>query len=89
MESLLELLTKKKPDVLQASNVHFVTNAISDSVSPISIWNITNRLIRYHFSFGSIVKNLKERQRFSDQMNRNRFDLTLAKRYWDFFTIDI
>ena len=31
----------------------------------------------------SVVNNLKERQLFSDQMNRNRFDLILARRYYN------
>ena len=47
-----------------------------------------NQLGSYDFSFGLVVNNLKERQRFSDEMNRNRFDLILARRYWNCSTID-
>ena len=67
----------KKPDILQA---HSVINAIGDSISSISIWNIENQLGKYDFS---IVNNLKGRQLFPDQIKRNHFDLILARHYWN------
>ena len=88
-ESLREILTKRRSQTFcKPVDVHFVTNAIGKSISSISIWNIVNQLGRYDFSFGLVVNNLKERQRFSDQMNRNRFDLILARHYWNCSTID-
>ena len=78
VESLLEILTKRKRQTFcKPADVHFVTNSIGESITSISIWNIVNQFGRYDFSFGLVVNNLKERQRFSDQMNRNRFDLVL------------
>ena len=35
-----------------------------------------------------VVDNLKVRQLFSDQMNRNRLDLILARRYYNCSTIE-
>ena len=88
-ESLREILTKRRSQTFcKPVDVHFVTNAIGESIYLISIWNIVNQLGRYDFSFGSVVNNLKERQRFTDQMNRNRFDLILATRYWNCSTIE-
>ena len=89
VESLLEMLTKRRSQTFcKPVDVHFVTNVIGESIYSISIWNILNHLGRYDFSFGLVVNNLKERQRFSDHMNRNRFDLILARHYWNCFTID-
>ena len=76
----------KKPDVLQACSIHSMTNAIGESISSIRIWNIVNKVGKYDFSCGSVVNNLTERQLFSDQMNRNHFDLILARRYWNLST---
>ena len=47
-----------------------------------------NQLGKYDFSYGSVVNNLKERQLCSNPMNRNRFDLILVRRYWNFSTIE-
>ena len=66
--------------------MHFtssVANAIGGSISSISIWNIVNQLGKYDFSCMLVAYNLKERQIFSDQMNKNRFDLILATRSWN------
>ena len=81
VESLLEILTKKR------SHVQSVTNAIGESIYSISIWNIVNQLGKYDLSCGSVVNNLKERQLFLYQMNRNRFDLILDRRYWNYSTM--
>ena len=59
----------------------YVTNAISESISSINIWNIVNQLGKYDTSCGTVVNDLKERHLFSDQVNRNQFDLILARRY--------
>ena len=47
-----------------------------------------NQLAKYNFSYEWVVNNLKKKQLFSDQMNRNRFDLSLARRYWNCSTIE-
>ena len=44
VESLLEILTKRRNQVLYKSlDVHSMTNAIGKSISSISIWNIVNQ----------------------------------------------
>ena len=74
------IIKKKKQDVLQACRcLHSVTNAKDESISSISIWNIVNQLGKYNFCCGLVVNNVKQRQYFSDQINRNRFDLVFAK----------
>ena len=58
------------------------------SISPISIWNIANKLGKYDFiSCRWVISNFKARQLFSDQMNRNLFDLVLAAVYRNCSTI--
>ena len=79
---------KKKPDVLQACRCPLCDKAICESIFSIRIWNIVNQLGKYDFSCGSVVSNLKEKQLFSDKMNRNRFDLILARHYWNFSTTE-
>ena len=59
-----------------------MTNA-GESISSISLYNIVNQLGKHDFSYGSIVNNLKDRKRFSDQMNRNRFDPIQVRRDWN------
>ena len=86
VESLLEILPKRT--FYKPVDVDFVTNAIGENNSSISIWNIVNQLGKYDLSCWSVVYNLKERQLFSDQMNRNRFDLILGRRYWNCSTIE-
>ena len=68
--------------------IQSLTNAIEESISSISIWNILNHLGKYDFSCGWVVNNLKESQIFSDLMNRNRFDSILARRYWSCSAIE-
>ena len=36
----------------------------------------------------SVVNNLREKKFFPAQMNRNRFDLIVARSYWNFSTIE-
>ena len=69
-------------------DVHSVRNAMGKCMSSISIWNIVNHLDKHDFSCRSVVDNLKEMQLFSDQINRNHFDLILARRYWNCSTIE-
>ena len=69
-------------------DVHSVTNAIGESFFSINVWNIVNQLDRHDFFCESVVNNLKEKQVFSDQMNRNLFDLILAGHYWNCSTIE-
>ena len=71
VESLLEILTKRRSQVFyKPVDVHSVTNAIGESISSITMWNIVNQLGKFDFSCGSVVNHLKERQFFSDQMNK-------------------
>ena len=80
VESLLELLTKRRSQTFyKPLNVCYVKIAIRENISWISIWNIVNSLVSFFFE--SVKNKLKERQLFSDQMNRKHFDLILAKRY--------
>ena len=84
VESLLEILTKRRGQTFYRSiDVHSVTNAIDESISLISIWNIVNQVGKYEFFYGSVVNNFIERQLFRDQMNRNCLDLILDRYYWN------
>ena len=84
VESLLEILTKRRIQTFyKPIDVYFVTNVIGESISSIRMWNIVNQLGKHNFSCGQIlfrqvVSNLRGRKLFSNQMNRNRFDLILA-----------
>ena len=40
------------------------------------------------FSCESVVNNLKEKKLFPAQVNRNCFDLILARRYWNCSTME-
>ena len=71
VESLREILTKRRSQTFyKPVDVQSVTNAICESISSIRIWNIVNQLGKHDFLCG-----------FSDQMNRNRFGLSLPRRY--------
>ena len=84
VESLLEILAKRRGQTFYRSiDVHSVTNAIDESISLISIWNIVNQVGKYEFFYGSVVNNFIERQLFPDQMNRNCLDLILDRYYWN------
>ena len=59
---MLEILTKRRSQAFyKPVGVHSVTNAIGESIPSISIWNIVNKLVKYDFSCGSVINNLKER----------------------------
>ena len=66
---------KKKPGVLQACRCPLCEKCNRQSISSTSLWNFANQLGKYDYFYGSVINNLKERQPFSDQMNRNCFDL--------------
>ena len=70
-------------------DVDYVTNSVGQNISSITmnIWNIENKLRKHDFSYGSVVKNLKDRKFFSNQMNRNHFNLILARRNWNCCTM--
>ena len=52
---------KKKPGVSQSFmiNVHYMTNAVSQSISSEIMWNIVGK---HDFSCGAVVNNLKDRK---------------------------
>ena len=86
VESLPEILTKRRSQTFcKPVDIHSVTIATREY-----FFNnhTVNQLGKYDFSCGSVVNSLKERQLFSDQMNRNRFNLILARRYWNCSTIE-
>ena len=71
---------KKKSDVsYQPVDIYSATN-VGESTSSITMYNIVDQLGECDFSYGSAVNNLKDRDIFSDQMNRNRFDPISALR---------
>ena len=85
MESLQEILTKRrsktfyKPiDVHKCYRREYFFNMHLEYCE--SVW--------YDFSCVSVVNNLSEKQIFSDQMNRNRPDLILARCHWSCSTIE-
>ena len=53
---------------------------VGESISSITMYNIVNQLGKNDFSCGLVVNNLKDRNFFFDQMNRNRFDSISARR---------
>ena len=70
MESVLEISTKRRGETFyEPIDVNSVTDAIGESMSSISSWNIVNELDKYNSFCGLVVNNLKGRQFFSDQMN--------------------
>ena len=87
VESLLEILAERRSRLFyKYIDVDSVTNAIGDSILPLSMWNIVNHLDKHDFSCGSVEINLKKGNFFSSPMNINRFNLILAWRYWNFST---
>ena len=77
---------KKKSDVLQACRCPLCEKCYMREY-------IFNKHLEYWESYREVwlflwVNNLKERQLFSNQMNRNRLDLILARRYYNCFTIE-
>ena len=57
-----------------------MSNVVGESISSITMWIIMNQIGKYDFSCGLVVKNLKERKLFPDQINRNHFDPVLKRR---------
>ena len=56
---------KKKSGVLLLFiDVHYVKNAVGESISSITMWNIVNQLGKHDFSCGAVVNNLKDRKHF-------------------------
>ena len=51
---------KKKSDNIQL-DAHYLTNAVGESISPITMWNIVNQLGKHDFSCVWVVNNLKDR----------------------------
>ena len=45
-------------------DVHYVTNAVGESTSSVTMWNIVNQLGRHGFSCGAVVNNLADRKLF-------------------------
>ena len=89
VESLLEILTKRRSQTFYNSLlmfIHSVTN-VSESTSSITMYNIKNQSCKHDFSCGSVVNNLKDRKPFFDQMNRNHFDPISSRRDWNCSTM--
>ena len=64
MESLLEILTKRRSQTFYNSvDVHSVTN-VGENISAITMHNIETQLGKRNFSYGSAVNNLKDRKLF-------------------------
>ena len=74
---------KKKQDVLQTCSFPLCDKCNSREHFFYNHLEYSNKLGKYDFSCGTVVNNLKEMQLFSDQMNRNYFDLILAKQNWN------
>ena len=55
---------KKKSEDLQL-DAHYLTNAVGERVSPITMWNIVNQLGMHDFSCVLVLNNLKDRNFFS------------------------
>ena len=54
VESVLEVLTKRRSQTFYKNiDIHSVTNAIGESISSISMWNIVNQLGKQDFSGAS------------------------------------
>ena len=53
---------KKKSGVSQyfIISVHYVPNAVGESISSVTMWNIVNELGKHDFSCGAVVNNLKD-----------------------------
>ena len=81
-ELTMNINQKKKPDVLQQPiDVYSVTNVAGESILSVTMWNIYCELVMHDFSCEFYYRvNMKDRKRFSDQMNRNGFDPVVARR---------
>ena len=45
-------------------SVHYVANAVGESISSVTMWNIVNQLGKHDFSCVAVVNNLKDRKLF-------------------------
>ena len=43
-------------------DIHFVINAVGESVSSVTMWNIVNQLGKHEFSCGAVVNDLKDKE---------------------------
>ena len=64
-------------NIYQSVDVHFVTNVVGEGLCSITMRNIVIQLSKHNFSRGLAVHNLKDKKRFSKQVNRNRFNSIL------------
>ena len=88
VESLLDILTKRRNQAFyKLIDVHSLTNVLCGSISVVSMWNIISK-VSMSFTFELLVNNLREKNFFPAQMNRNRFDLVLARSYWNSSTME-
>ena len=50
-ENLLEILTKRRSQEFYNSlDVHYVTGAVGESISSVTMWNFVNQLGKHDFS---------------------------------------
>ena len=86
VESLLEISTnRRKQAFYNLIDVRSVTNVIGKSILSIEcgiLWISKVNMILFLW-----VNNLKEKENPA-QVNRNRFDLILARRYWNCSTME-
>ena len=61
VENLLEIKTKRRSQAFHNS-VTNVTNAVSESISSVTMWNIVNQLGKHDFSCGAVLNKLKDRK---------------------------
>ena len=79
---------KKNSDILQQLiDVQPVTNVVGESIFAITMWIIVNQIGKHDFSCGSLVNNLKDKELFSDQINRNRFNPIFTRHDWNCSTM--
>ena len=66
MENLLEILTKRRSQVFYNSlyRCPLCDNAVGESISSVTMWNIVNELGKHDFSCRAVVNNLKDRKLF-------------------------
>ena len=89
VKNLLEIITKRWSQTFyKPIDFEYATNIVGESISSITMWNNVNQLGKHDFSCESVVNNLKEGKSFSDQMNRNCFDLILVRSDWNCSTME-
>ena len=62
MDNLLEILTKRKSQAFYSSlyRCPLAINAVGESISSVTMWNIVNQLGKHKFSCAAVVNNLKD-----------------------------